>query len=240
MRIISVLGLALSCSLVQTEQLIVVTFRPYPILYDTPAAKTFAHNLQKAGKIGYNRLRSFFEQNDVISGIFCTYGGFIVVSDWFGQAVFPKLQTTAHLHLLITSKLIPIPLVGNTINHWELAQDTPADLFVIERTQDPITQELRWNIEPADIATTFTNGNHVSIDTIIVFGEPKYFFVPTGSTIEHGDEIPHFLIPPVYVKKGIAHIENVLYVLNLKHLFRKPLILSQQAPHGYSTLLHSL
>lgn len=225
------------CSIIHPEQLIILTFRPYPIVDEPPAANQFANNLQQPGKKAYNMLRSFLEGGDVVSGIFCTYAGFLSLSDRYGQVLFPKLQTQARFHLLITTRIIPIPLTKNTIHHWEIEQRASSQLFVIERIYDTSTELYVWHVQEVDISSTFANQKEIPLDTIIILSEPKHIFIPTGATIEKGILGPHFILPPFYVRKGIDRIEQDLYLLNLKYFFRTLRNLYKIYPSGFSSLL---
>ena len=68
-----------------------------------------------------------------ISGIFATYGGFLTVSDLNGEITFPRKHRKPFIYLIITEKMSPIIRSGNTIDHWELVEDTPVEMYKFEQ-----------------------------------------------------------------------------------------------------------
>jgi hypothetical protein len=187
-------------------------FRSYPQLIEKENAQKYGQKIKNPGQIARYSLKSLMK-DPLISGIFATYRGYLAFSTADGQITFPNKQTKPSLHLVVTNRMTPMIMIGSTIHHWELEENTPAALYKIEGKQDEETEQYYWDIQPEDIS----NNKVLPVDTICIIAKPQKIYIPTGITLTQKSQ--NFLLPNIYVKKGIMKLANSLYILNLKHFF---------------------
>lgn len=213
----------------KAEQLITIFLKPYPVVSIDAATKKLAPKLNKPGKMANNRAKHILPAS--VSGIFATYGGFLTVSDLNGEIAFPRKHRKPFIYLIITEKMSPIIRSGNTIDHWELVEDTPVEMYKFEEKFDPDLKVHFWDVtqEPAPANTI------IPLESIAIFADPKYIDVPLGISIFK--ETPHLILPDIYVKKGLNLIADALYVLNLTHYFGGIIPIYKKEPTRYSQQL---
>jgi len=225
-------GLSLHANRILTFQL-----EYYPLTEEKKSSERYIENLSKLGQLGKNGLQNIIEQENggVVSGIFCSYAGFLTTSDINGRVTFPLLQTKPLFYLLITTRVTPVSYKGNTIHHWKIEEGTPTSIFTISKEQDEATELYYWNIQETDLASVLPNKREIPAETITIYARPKDIFVPTGITPT--TDSPNAILPDIYVRKNGNLLENALYIMNLNYLFRNVNFKHQERTKGYSSLV---
>ena len=201
------LVLLLISSTTEAIHVVSLTFKPYPVL-PKQAINNFSHHLIKG-----THLHSEQHESKLVSGIFTTYAGYISVSDYTGRVIFPRMQESNHLHLIVTKHIVPIMMIGNTIHHWEFDKSQSAKIIRAEQKYDPETKFTYWNLQESSIP----DDNIVPRDSITIFARPEYIYIPLGITITKPSR--HLILPDIYVKPNINKVGEALYLLNLNPFF---------------------
>ena len=188
--------------------------KPYPLINNRKYSQEVIRTFEKPGKIAAHAVYGI-SRDEIMAGLFSTYAGFLATSNLIGQTTFPRLHEPPQISLVITSKMTPIIISGNTIHHWELEPGTPARMYSVERKQDDETQLHYWDVQEADLP----ENNRIPLDALVLLAKPKHVHVPIGITIT--TESPNLVLPDIYVKRGLNIASNALYILNLKHFFGK-------------------
>lgn len=210
MPIFFILALFFHNPSIHGEQLILEFIKRYPEI-TANNTHTLADKLDKAGKPNRYRTKRLFEPS--LAGIFATYGGFLDVSDSAGQISFPRKHTKPFLYLIITTKMTPIIMSGNTIDHWELEEDEPAAVYKFEQIYDEEFRIHYWQVTQEPIPAN----NIIPLESLAIFVDPKYVYVPLGISLFK--ESPHLILPDIYLKPGFDLNTQALYILNLTHYF---------------------
>jgi len=187
--------------------------RPCPTLTNEKKAIKKINKLTHPGKLADYTLKEL-SQNYIVSGICCTYGGYMAVSDLNGQVIFPRRHKTADVDLIITKHIIPITMLHNTIHHWEFEEGTLAKMYSIVRKEDKETDAFFWDVNPIKIP----KDDVIPIKSIVILADPKYVLVPSGITLTK--ESNQLILPDIYVKKGIKKIDHILYSLGINVFFQ--------------------
>jgi len=192
----------------------VITFfvKPYPIVSDKQYAQSLVDEFARPGKLAAHAIYGV-GRDDIVAGLFSTYAGFLDTSNLNGQTSYPRMHEEPKLSLVVTNKITPIIMIGNTIHHWEFEAGTPVRMYSVERKQDDETELYYWSVEPEDLP----ENNRIPLDALVLLAKPKYVYVPLGITPTN--DSPNLLLPDMYVKRGLNIASNALYVLNLKHFF---------------------
>lgn len=228
----------LQTSMLFGDPVITFFFQPYPLLSDytdsnkqkpSELAQHIAESLKKPGKIA--KACVFGLRNEHVAGIIATHDGFLDISNGYGQITFPRKHEKPHLKLIVTSKIIPVMMTGNTVHHWELEKKVPTVAYRADQKQDQETKAYFWNIQPIELP----DSNRIPLDTIVILAKPKNMYIPSGVTLT--SDSPNLILPDIYVKKGIKSAAHALYLLNLKHFFSPIRYMYHKQSTGYSRQL---
>jgi hypothetical protein len=118
-------------------------------------------------------------------------------------------------------------MTGNTIHHWELEEDAPAAMYLMEQKFDEDIGLHYWDVTQVPVP----ENNHVPLESLTIFADPKYVYVPLGLSLLR--ESPHLILPDIYIKRGINLTAEALFVLNLSHFFGSILPLYKKLPDRY-------
>lgn len=216
------------------DPIITFTFKPYPAI---PSSEYCHHIVQELGKMSQACIAGVFKSH-APTDIFVTYAGYLRVSDTVGEIAFPYKQTKPIINILVTSKIIPIMMAGNTVHHWEIDSNTPAAMYRFELKKDTLTQLSYWDAQVEPLSNhkvtrveTFgitTEIIVIPIETMIILAKPKHIYVPIGSTPTQ--ESANIVLPDIYVKKGLSNVSQALYAVNIKHLFGPVRYLNKAEP----------
>lgn len=195
-----------------------------------PLTREYTEKMQIPGKIASHTVHSILGK-DPISGIFCTYAGYLDMSDNNGQVLFPRNHENPDIYLLITPSITPIIMAGATIHHWEIDKGAPARMYHAVRKQDDKTGLFIWDVQEAPLP----EDGWVPLESILVFAKPKNIYVPTGIALTN--DSPNLVLPDMYVKKGIKIYSNTLFVLNIRHFYGPLKTLFEPRDTSYSSLI---
>lgn len=211
------------------EHLISLFLKPYPNISSHDVSKKVAQKIHRPGKIASQATKHTLSAP--VGGIFATYGGYLVISDSDGEITFPRKTTRPFLYLIITERLTPIVMSGNTLAYWERNEDAPAAVYAMEQKFDTESRAYYWEVTQEPIPAT----TKVPLESIIIFADPKYVYVPLGITLTQ--QSPHLLLPDIYIKNGNNLTANALYVTNLAHYFGGVLPLFKREKHRFQMQL---
>jgi len=188
------------------------TFRPYPTQPDEIDHRLLLKKLSDPKRLAKLKLAKQASATRV-KGIPVSYAGFLTASDSMGQVTFPLRTNAESFKLIVTPRLTPIIMFGNTIHHWEFEPGSPTKIYDVSLEQDIATRLVSWKTQEASIP----QDNIVPIVSIIIIARPKDIFVPLG--ISPAIEGSSLVLPDIYVKKGINTAINSLYMVNLSEFF---------------------
>lgn len=189
----------------------IVTFFIHEAPFDAPEEVTkFNQKMATPGKITNTITNSLTSKR--YRGIFATYGGYLVVSTFNGQISFPRMQQKPDFFLIITEKIEPILMIGNTIHHWEFSK-MAADIYSITLEQNTETGLYYWNVQPAKKP----ENNIIPLNSIVIFAKPKNIIVPIGITLSN--DSPQLTLPPIYIVKNNINVVPALETLKVRQFF---------------------
>jgi hypothetical protein len=168
--------------------------------------------LSTPGKLAKYHLKHMYKEAP-INGIYCTYAGFLSVSNGIGQVAFPRKQEEPDFSIIITNRIQPMLMAGNTINHFEIMADTPAAVYSVERKEDEGTNLFYWDIKKRENP----DKNIIPGKSIVIMAKPKNFFIPEGISLTTNS--PNLVLPTVYAKKGLNIATNALQALKNRQFF---------------------
>ena len=191
---------------------IILTIKPYPIPKKERTLEQLQRILKTPGTYNKKILESFLKKG-TYEGIFSTYMGYISISDFYGQIMFPRKHTDSSIFVLITPLIEPIMMIDLTVHHFETFDAAPKALYKITRKKDEHTNLFYWDVSSVPIPAN----KRISLDTIVLFAKPKNIIIPEGITITQ--DTPQMILPPIYARKEINSTLNALRVLKIKQFF---------------------
>jgi|SRR5579885_190967 len=216
------------------NEVMVMFLRQYPTTHKnaqpTDHAHELVHELRQPGTIDHHLVHGILHKNNTVSGVFATYMGYLRISDLNGQITFPRLHEEP-FNVIVTTKITPIIMDENTINHWELNEDAPAKMYEIKKEYDDHSGLHFWQTERVDLP----KDKVVPFQAIILFAQPNLVLLPEGATVCY--DRPNVVLPDIFIKKGIKLDSLTFYILNIKQFFGNGQMLYKKFDKGYSSLL---
>ena len=206
----AMLGLC-ATSAIFADRMININLQSYPLTQKD--VSNMLAEVEKPGRLPKSEMESLLKPAP-INGIFVSCYGFIDASDNNGLVSFARKHTSPHISLIITREVKPIYTFGNTVHHWELKSKNAAN-FMMRKEFDEKTKKFYWDVKKEALPAN----NVIPREAVIIFSDPEHIYVPEGITpIKESGE--NLFIPPIYIKKDIAIIDNVLETLKVTHLLR--------------------
>lgn len=163
-------------------------------------------------------------------GVIALYNGNIAFSDNDGKIVFPRTTQQDSFSLVITHDIEFIYDIGNTVRELRVPQKEAYAMYSIKRIEDKETGASLWDVEPMELQST----RRIPLHAIIILAKPENIFIPTGVTISNNQ--PNLQLPTIYAKPGLDHINNALFVMNIKQYLAPIRRLYKKESSGYNEL----
>lgn len=145
-------------------------------------------------------------------GIAATYNGMLAVSDKTGLITFVRGTQRPSFYLMV-GRMVPQYGLNNNIEAWLIPSHEVADLYLIEQHQDHQTGLYYWDVRHTNIPRS----GKVPLHTIVIHAKPEKIYVPIGITpTTHNANL---ILPPIYAKEGIDHLQDPLFIMNIKQYF---------------------
>jgi len=184
------------------KPIITLFLQPYPL----PPHELGA-TLEKPGKIAKAEL--FGMRNEHIAGIIGLYNGFFDVSNHYGQLTFPRIHEAPQLSIIVTRMIEPVLMMGMTVHHWELPNNSNAVSYRAERHYNKKADAYFWDIRQESLPEE----RRIPLDAIVILAKPKNIYIPQGISIT--DDTPNLFLPDIYVKKGVKTAQTALHLIHL-------------------------
>ncbi|MCL4380312.1 hypothetical protein M1466_02385 [Candidatus Dependentiae bacterium] len=185
--------------------------RPYPILQEAPINKHPGLYHRNPGMLNQLIIQKKLVK-PVTIGVAATYNGMLAVSDSSGLITFVRGTQRPSFYLMI-GRMVPQYGLNNNIEAWLIPTHEVADLYLIEQHTDAATDIAYWDVRYTNIPAS----GKVPLHTIVIHAKKENIYVPIGITPTTAG--PNLLLPPLYVKEGIDHGQNPMFIMNIKQYF---------------------
>jgi hypothetical protein len=182
-------------------------FKPFPDI------KKVTQKMKKPGRLAKHTVRGIV-QHAPVAGILVTYAGYVKASNYNGEVVLPRKHQKTEITILVTPEMTPIALFENTILHWQLIPELPAQMYSCELKQNSKTGGYYW--ETQEVA--LPEDNKIPLSAIVIIADPKNIVVNLGESTTN--ETANLVLPDIFVRKGINIVKNSSYLLSVRHFFR--------------------
>jgi len=213
----------------------IITFfvRPYPKISKKSLPEKILRKLHRPEKIAQYTIRKLQYDLDkkAPNGILATYAGFLTRSNSLGQITFPKKHLEPALTLIITNRVSPMIMAGNTVHHWQIAPDAQAKIYSLNRTTEN-DGLMYWHVKQIALP----KNRILPTDSILIFAKAKSFFIPEGATQTKMKN--SFELPTIYARSSLDISTNALRMLMYRQFFDS--LKSDSKLIGKSIQLHQI
>lgn len=146
-------------------------------------------------------------------GVYVTYAGFVDTIDVNRQVRFPRLTQENEITLIVTRKLVPVVIRGNTVEYF--LRDNKYDIayYTLKRMNDLEKKIEYWNVEKADVPAN----KKISASALIIFAEPEHIVVPLGKITATAG--PNLVLPTIYANRGLEKDYNAFSFVKINRYF---------------------
>jgi hypothetical protein len=167
----------------------------------------------------------------VITGVYGAYNGYLAASNKFGLLSFPRKTLRERFTLIITPSIKPSFLLNNTIDRWYITDPQNTAMFQVTRHKDFETKLYYWKVQQLHLPNEFA----IPLHSIIILAKAHNIYVPLGITVTK--KLPNLVLPPIYAKRGLDHIKQSFFVLNIKQFFAPTKHLTQHNEVSQRTIV---
>lgn len=152
------------------------------------------------------------------NGIYATYAGYSTYSDRNGQITFPRKAVKPKFNLLLTQSITPVLKKPNdpkskTILGFVLSGNKNFKYYLLERIENIEKKLYNWQINEQ----TILENKLIPYDTIVVFVNPRNFFIPIGQV--NALEGENLMLPNIYFVNKLSKEANAFKFLNIRRYF---------------------
>lgn len=203
----------------ETSHIITLIVKPYEYLaYDpsyTGDTQKHDENFNNVFKWHQALMQTYFEPHTDPQGVYVLYGGFVDVLDFNHQVRFPRLTQEDEVVLIITRKIHPIILRGNTVEFFVRDSTQAIAYYKFKRHFDQTNSMYYWNVEK--LAIPENPNTPIPASAMIIFAHPNHIFVPLEDTIA----VPggNLVLPALYATEKLKKDYNALTFLDVSPYF---------------------
>ncbi len=129
-----------------------------------------------------------------IQGIFAHYRGYSVISDTNGLIIFPRLDDTNKISIIIAERILPIIVHGTIPDHFIVDHDAKYISYTAENTENNKNfSTMKWTIKEDP---SIINNKVIPYPTIIIIANPDLFFFENNPHVV--DYSINILLPTLY------------------------------------------
>lgn len=182
------------------------------------AFKLASQDFLKQSKAGpKDKLPTNLSKRPTPGGIQVRYAGYRRYTGRDGKASFPLTHSAKKVSVIVTSKVFPRILSGNTVDHfalWEGKKPAEVDAQMFEMTKEKVGEkEWTWTVEERK---ALPEDGKISNTAVIIQADPKSVFVPVGKS--KGLDKKHHALPQIFLLDRDGIDEMILAGLGKKEI----------------------
>jgi len=208
-----------------SPHIITVFIKPYYVFNSPDAHK----KLKKPGAITRTLLKHSLRGPQ--QGIYATYAGFVTHSDINGQISFPRKHEQEEITYVLTQKIKPVIIKGNTVNYFVATSADETAFFSLKRLSDAQKNLYYWRVKRIETPTN----KRIPVFALQFFVKPHHLFIEEGDFVTENS--PHLFLPPIYTTKALTAGANALLFLKVSKFFSPIKFAYNYTTERYATLI---
>ena len=205
----------------ESPHVITLFMKPYEELEALPqfqnsdaASKELKENLfQDPFYIARTYLKGGFTYETDPRGVYTLYAGYVDRVDLNRQATFPRLTEKDEIDVIVTRKIRPIIMEGNTVNFFLREEKAPIAYYRMKRHVNPNDKLNYWETTKLEKPTD----KQISPSALIIFAEPDAIYIPTDLVIATPGA--NLVLPPIYATDKLEKDYSALSFVKVNHYF---------------------
>lgn len=185
--------------------------------YEKPHIDLEAEMLQvkidKPGKIARWGLKQLLTIPLSTLGIIGAYAGYCTVTNSIGQLIFPRKHAKDEITVVITQKIKPVIVRGQTVRNFIVTPGAAAKWYTFTRESNEKVPSAFWRVKSIDAQESA----RIPAEALIIFANPEDILIPhspiatiSGTTL---------LLPTLNVTKQYRVEPNALQFLKVSKYF---------------------
>lgn len=169
-------------------------------------------------ELHYEVAKKLLETNmQGIHGIFAHYRGYSVMSDINGTIIFPRIDDSNTISIVITQNIQPIIIHGQVPDHFIIDQNFKHASYIAEKTHDSESLSImKWSIKPYP---SLIINQKIPYQTIIIIGDPDLFFFDNNA--HSMDSSINVLLPTLYALENNNFLDYNNFAIQTLQYFKK-------------------
>ncbi len=192
----------------------IIAFFKYEKPFIDLEAELLKEKIEKPGKINRWGLKQLLTIPLSTLGIIGAYAGYCTVSNSIGQLTFPRKHAKDEITVVITQKIKPVIVRGQTVRNFIVTPGAPSQWYTF--TRNPADQKIRtpyWTVKDLDV----TENTRIPAEALIIFAKPEDIKIPTSPIATIGGTT--LLLPTLDITKLYRVEPNALQFLKVSKYF---------------------
>lgn len=168
----------------------------------------YEHKKNPYQELHYEVAKKLLEANlQGITGIFGHYRGYSVMSDKNGNIVFPRLDDSNSISIVITENIVPVIIHGAVPDHFVIDYYAKYASYVAENIEKaPNAPLMKWGIKED---SSLIINKKIPYQAIVIIANPDLFFF--DSNVKPVDYSINILLPTLYAlqENSISQYSNL-------------------------------
>lgn len=208
----------------ESPHVITAFMEPIPTFDEQHEAERAYKLIDQPGKITRTIFKEKLKGNNSNRGAYALYSGFVDTFNENGQIIFPRKQQKDEIKLIVTRKIRPVILRGNTVEHFVRIKDQPIEYYSMKRSFDKDNDLYYWTTKKQNTPES----KIIPASALIIFVKPHQVKIYEGKTIAMGGQ--NLLLPKIYPTKNITTDLNGISFLKINKYFKPVTFKSRRAP----------
>lgn len=193
------------------EQIISLFVKKYPYFKKSKNSNRMLQKLQQPNYITNKVIKKF---TNAVEGIMFLYAGNIATSNRLGQVVFPCLQQSRNINILVTPQVTPAYTIAPaTLQNWLVPENVATAWYEVTLKFDKDSQ-LYYH---ETTKSTLPQDRKIPLNTIILIASPEDIYIGEGGSIVNPSS--SILLPDIFIRRSFCFVYNSLFNLAIKQYF---------------------
>lgn len=191
----------------------IIAFFKYEKPHVDLEAELLQQKIDKPGKISRWGLKQLLTIPLSTLGIIGAYAGYCTVSNSIGQLTFPRKHAKDEITVVITQKIKPVIVRGQTVRNFIVTPGTASKWYTFTRESNEKIPSAFWTVKSMNTQES----TRIPAEALIIFANPEDILIPQSPIATIGGTT--LLLPTLNVTKQYRVEPNALQFLKISKYF---------------------
>ena len=197
--------------------------------FSVPVIRAVNNNQEKEGLHLYEHKKSPYQELHYevakkllettmqgVSGIFAYYRGYAVASDIDGSIIFPRLDDSRVISIVIAELIHPVVIHGSVTDHFIIDFNAKYNSYIAENIESDESTIMKWTVKQD--ASLIIN-NKIPFQSIVNIADPDLFFFDSNPYVI--DSSINILLPTLYALQNNSLSQYSNFALQVLQYYKK-------------------